>query len=137
MTVGEHSIGRLFVRIDLDRAPGALLGSIAGVMLVDYFIIRRLRLDTDDLYRTDGQYAFGGSGFNWRALVAMAAGILPNVPGFLAQASGGSISVAPIFDALYPYAWFVSLLLAGFVHWGLTWAFPPVGIRGSEPSRFA
>ena len=115
----------------------ALLGSIAGVMLVDYFIIRRLQLDLDDLYRTDGQYAFGGSGFNWRALVAMLAGILPNVPGFLAQASGGAISVAPIFDALYPYAWFVSLLLAGLVHWGLTRAFPPVGVRASEPSVIA
>jgi NCS1 family nucleobase:cation symporter-1 len=55
----------------------------------------------------------------------MLAGILPNVPGFLAQASGGSISVAPIFDALYPYAWFVSLFLSGFLHWALTRAFPP------------
>ena len=58
-------------------------------------------------------------------IMSSVAGILPNVPGFLAQASGGSISVAPIFDALYPYAWFVSLFLSGLIHWGLTRAFPP------------
>lgn len=102
----------------------ALLGSIAGVMIVDYYIIRRLRLKPDDLYREDGAYSFGGSGFNWRALVAIAAGILPNVPGFLAQASGGAIAAAPFFESLYTYAWFVSLIIAGLVHAVLTMAFP-------------
>ncbi len=103
----------------------ALLGSIAGVMLADYYLIRRTRLNADDLYRADGEYAFGGSGFNWRALTALAAGILPSAPGFLAQASGGAIDVPDILDTLYTYAWFVSLLVAGVVHVALTAVFPP------------
>jgi NCS1 family nucleobase:cation symporter-1 len=102
---------------------GALLGSIAGIMLADYYLIRRRRLDVDELYRENGEYSFGG-GFNGRALAAMIVGILPNVPGFLAQASNGRIDVPPFFDALYTYAWFVSLALAGLTHLALTAAFP-------------
>ncbi len=118
----------------------ALLGSIAGVMIVDYYIIRRLRLQPEELYRESGAYSFGGRGFNWRALVAVGIGILPNVPGFLAQASAGAISAPPFFEALYTYAWFVSLILAGLVHVGLTLAFPPSTtlvpeIESAEPLR--
>jgi NCS1 family nucleobase:cation symporter-1 len=103
----------------------ALLGAVAGVMLADYYLLRRARLDAEALYLEDGEYAFGGSGFNWRALVAVALGIVVNVPGFLAQASGGSIRVASIFESLYTYAWFVSLLIAGVAHMILSTAFPP------------
>ncbi len=102
----------------------ALLGSVAGVMLVDYYLLRRRRLEVDDLYREDGRYSYGGSGFNWRALVAVFGGILPNVPGFLAQASNGAIAVPAFFVEIYTYAWFVSLLLAGLLHVSLTYAFP-------------
>jgi len=56
--------------------------------------------------------------------VAVALGIAVNVPGFLAQASGGSIQVAPIFESIYIYAWFVSLLTAGIGHIILSTAFP-------------
>jgi len=110
----------------------ALLGSIAGVMLADYYVIRRTRLDVDDLYRTNGRYAFGGSGFNWRALVAMVLGIAPNVPGFLFKATNEAIVVGQFWQSLYTYAWFVSLALAGAVHVVLTRAFPPPGDRPWE-----
>lgn len=102
----------------------ALLGSVAGVMLVDYYLLRRRRLDIDDLYREDGRYSYGGRGYNWRALVAVFGGILPNVPGFLSQASHGAIAVPAFFAELYTYAWFVSLVVAGLLHAALTYAFP-------------
>ena len=103
----------------------ALLGSIAGVMLMDYYILRRRRLEPEELFRPDGLYAYGTHGVNWRAVVAVFVGILPNVPGFLSQASNGAIAVPALFVNLYTYAWFVSLLLAGLVHLGLSRAFPP------------
>jgi NCS1 family nucleobase:cation symporter-1 len=109
----------------------ALLGAVAGVMLADYYLLRRARLDTEALYLEDGEYAFGGSGFNWRALAAVALGIAINVPGFLAQASGGSIQVAAIFESLYTYAWFVSLLIAGIAHLILSTAFPPPAAKAA------
>ncbi len=101
----------------------ALLGAIAGVMIVDYYLIRRMRLNVDDLYREQGIYRFRG-GFNWRALTALALGIAVNVPGFLAQASGGAILAPAFFVQLYTYAWFVSLMVAGLVHFVLSRFFP-------------
>ncbi len=103
---------------------GALLGSIGGIMMADYFFVRRMQLNSDDLYNPTGVYSYGSSGINWRAVVALLAGILPNVPGFLSQASGGSISVSPYFDSLYTYAWFVSLAISMGVYLILTFVFP-------------
>lgn len=102
----------------------SLLGAIAGVMICDYFVIRKMNLNPDDLYLHDKSYSYGGRGFNWRALVALVIGIVPNVPGFLAQASGGTIEVAGIFESIYTYAWFVSLLLAAVVYLVLMRTFP-------------
>ncbi len=51
-----------------------LLGPIAGVMIADYFVVRRSRLKVDDLYRRGGDYEYA-NGVNWRAVVALAAGI--------------------------------------------------------------
>lgn len=103
----------------------ALLGSIAGVMLADYYVIRRRRLNVEELYRPDGEYSYGGSGFNWRALSAMVIGILPNIPGFLEKATNGRFNALPLFDTLYTYAWFVSLAIAGVTHVLLTSIAPP------------
>src|SRR5256886_6058903 len=49
------------------------LGSIAGVLIVDYWMVRRKQLVLGDLYRTEGTYTYAG-GWNWRAIVATLAG---------------------------------------------------------------
>ncbi len=108
----------------------ALLGSIAGVMLVDYFLFRRQRLEVEELYLPDGRYSYGGRGVNVRALVAVLLGILPNVPGFLAQASHGALSVSPFWSALYTHAWFVSLAVAALTYT----AFGRGSLESSGPS---
>ena len=90
----------------------ALLGPIAGIMIVDYWILRKRVLDVPDLYRSKGRYA----GVNWIALCALLLGVAPNVPGFLK-----SVHViegdASCFDAIYPYAWFTGVFVAGAFYW--------------------
>jgi NCS1 family nucleobase:cation symporter-1 len=103
---------------------GAMLGAIAGVMLCDYYLIKKTELDVDELFNPRGKYSFGGSGYNWRALAALAIGILPNVPGFLHAASNGSVQVPGVFTAIYTYAWFVGVFIAGATHYLLTALFP-------------
>ncbi|MCH7574877.1 MAG: NCS1 family nucleobase:cation symporter-1 [Candidatus Marinimicrobia bacterium] len=98
----------------------ALLGAITGVMLTDYFLLRKMRLSLADLYRTGGEYSYGSSGINWRAIWAIGVGIVVNIPGFLYQASAGTIHVPPFFIALYDYAWFIGLLVAGSLYYGLS-----------------
>jgi NCS1 family nucleobase:cation symporter-1 len=60
----------------------ALLGPIAGIMVCDYWVLRRTRLSVPDLYAEGGRYAYAG-GFNQCALSALLAGLLPNLPGFI------------------------------------------------------
>ena len=92
----------------------ALLGPIAGVMLADYLVIRRTELDGEALFRHDGAYGYRG-GWNPIALIALAAGVLPNLPGFL-HAAGFVAAVPAAFDTLYTYAWFVGLIVAAGVY---------------------
>lgn len=95
---------------------GALLGSIGGIMIVDYFALRRCSLNVSDLYRRDGEYRFA-RGYNPFAIVALIVGIAFNVPGFLTAL--GVYRAAPIWTAVYDRAWFVSLLLSGSVYYRL------------------
>ncbi len=89
----------------------ALLGPIAGVMLCDYFILRRTRLDLDGLYDAEGPY----KGVNHRAMLAMTLAVLPNIPGFINAATGREIFPA-FFDSIYGYAWFIGLGLAAVLY---------------------
>ena len=94
----------------------ALLGPIAGILMVDYFLIRRTQLDVDELYREGGKYSYSG-GWNWVAVAAFACGVAPNIPGFLNAAFPASFpDVAAIFKHLYAYAWFIGLFIAGVVY---------------------
>lgn len=94
----------------------ALLGPIGGILIADYFALRRTRLAVDDLYRRGGAYEYAG-GFNGAALVALVAGIAPNVPGFLAQAFPARFAGVPAFwQGLYSYAWFLGFTLAAAVY---------------------
>ena len=86
-------------------AYSALLGAVGGVLIADYFLVRHTRLDVPALYREGGPYWYRG-GFHVPALVALAAGVAPCLPGFLATVA--AVQVAPAWTGLYDYAWFVS-----------------------------
>jgi len=101
----------------------ALLGPIAGILVSDYFLVRRTELDVEDLFRAAGKYRFSG-GWNWRALVALAVGVAPNIPGFLAQA-GALSEVGAAWSSIYTYAWFVGFGISLTVYWALMRFVPP------------
>ena len=88
-----------------------LLGPIAGIMIADYWIVRRQTLDVRDLYRTTGRY---GRVNPW-AMLALVLGVAPNVPGFLHQVHLIEADVG-FFTDLYTYAWFVGLGISGLVY---------------------
>ena len=90
----------------------ALLGPIAGIMITDYWLIRRTRLDVDALFDPRGIYAYRG-GWNPAAILALLVGVAPTLPGFLAAAFPDRFGGLPaLFTMLYPYAWFVGAALA-------------------------
>lgn len=94
----------------------ALLGPIAGVLIVDYYLVRKTELIVGDLYREDGQYSYG-KGWNVAAIVAFVVGVLPNIPGFLNAAFPASFpDVSETFKTIYTYAWFVGIAISAVVY---------------------
>lgn len=83
----------------------SLLGACGGVLIADYFVIRRTKLDLAGLYRTDGPYWYF-KGFNPAAMMALVLGILPCLPGFIAIVWNRKTD--DLWMRLYDYAWFVS-----------------------------
>lgn len=83
----------------------ALLGPIAGIMIVDYFLVRKRTLDLDGLYRRRGPYEYS-NGVNYRAMVALVCGVAVALIGL----------VVPGLRWLYNYAWFVGFVIAGIVY---------------------
>ncbi|MGA2579203.1 MAG: NCS1 family nucleobase:cation symporter-1 [Bryobacteraceae bacterium] len=77
----------------------ALLGPIAGIMIVDYFLVRKRVLAVEDLYLRGRSYEYSG-GFNYRALLALGCGVAVALLG-------------------HDYAWFAGFLVAGVVHFAL------------------
>jgi nucleobase:cation symporter-1, NCS1 family len=84
------------------------LGPIAGVMICDYFLIRRKIILVEDLYQRRGFYEFSG-GINWRSMAALAAGAGVAFIGL----------VVPTLRLLYDYAWFVGFAASFVVYWAL------------------
>jgi NCS1 family nucleobase:cation symporter-1 len=91
----------------------SLMGALGGILIADYWVVRRQRLLLDDLFRERGAYTYG-NGINWRAVAAFVIAVLPVVPGFARAAvtPGGTVTDPNLFDRLYAYAWFVTFGLS-------------------------
>ncbi|MDN3678299.1 NCS1 family nucleobase:cation symporter-1 [Flavobacterium paronense] len=95
----------------------SLLGPVGGIMIVDYYFIRKQTLVVKDLYSAKGIYGFS-KGFNFNAIIALLIGIAPNVPGFFTTIKVFPADLFPNWIiGLYSYAWFVGFALSGFVYW--------------------
>ncbi|HEX4351208.1 MAG TPA: NCS1 family nucleobase:cation symporter-1 [Verrucomicrobiae bacterium] len=97
-------------------AYSALLGPIGGILIADYFVGRRCKLNVPALYQPGGEYDFT-NGFSIVALLALAIGILPSLPGFLVNVKWLSAdSVPPFLAHLYNYAWFIGFAVAFVIY---------------------
>lgn len=102
------------------------LGSIAGVMITDYWLIRHKQLVLADLYLPDGEYSYD-KGWNWRAVVATIAGCACAWIGL----------VVPALHVVYDYAWFVGFFVSAGVYYSLTRTMPrqPAGCPAVEQAE--
>jgi nucleobase:cation symporter-1, NCS1 family len=91
----------------------SLMGAIGGVLIADYWVLRRRELSALDLFKLDGIYSYTG-GVNYRAIAALVIAVIPVVPGFVRAATtpGGIVPNPTLLDSLYTYAWFVTFGLS-------------------------
>ncbi len=91
----------------------SLMGALGGILIADYWVLRRQQLDVNDLFRERGRYTYR-NGVNPRAIAALVLAMLPVVPGFIRAVSvpGGTVKDPNFFDHLYAYAWFITFALS-------------------------
>jgi NCS1 family nucleobase:cation symporter-1 len=91
------------------------LGPIAGVLICDYFVVRKKMLVVQDLYQRNGLYEYQ-SGFHWQALAALVAGAGVAFIGL----------VIPPLHVLYNYAWFVGFMVSFLVYFAMMHSIQPI-----------
>lgn len=79
-----------------------LLGPVLGILLCDYFIIRKKQLDVVALFQTSGKYAYGGKGYNPAAFIALSAGVAAALIGYW----------VPSMSFLYNLSWFTGFTIS-------------------------
>jgi len=94
-----------------------LMGGLGGILIADYWVVRRQKLNLRDLFELQGEYTYS-NGTNWKAVAALVVSILPVVPGFVraAMTPGGQVASPGLFDHLYTYAWFVTFALSFVIY---------------------
>lgn len=87
---------------------GSTMGPIFGIMVVEYYLIRRAQLNVPDLYRENGEFRYQG-GWHLKAFAALAIGMVFS-------------SILPTFTTLLPswwglYGWFFGVIIGGLSYW--------------------
>lgn len=89
---------------------GSIMGPIFGIMMVDYYLIRKTRLDVNALYQENGEFRYGG-GWHGKAFLALVVGMIFS-------------SILPTFTTILPswwgiYGWFFGVAIGGGVYYAL------------------
>lgn len=84
-----------------------LLGPVVGILLCDYFLLRKKRLNLAELYKADGLYSYGGGGYHKAGMLALFAGVLIALIGYW----------IPSLDYLYKLSWFSGFIVSFFVYY--------------------
>lgn len=78
---------------------GAILSAISGILIVDYYLLRKRRVNVKALYEHDGQFKFHGG---------------VNIAGFIAWVIGGVLALQ-----FMAFSFIVGLVVAGVVYYVL------------------
>ncbi len=79
-----------------------LLGPVLGIMIADYFVIRKKQLQLAELYKEKGAYSFGKTGFNRAAMIALFVGVFSALIGYW----------VPQLNFLYSLSWFTGFIIS-------------------------
>lgn len=90
---------------------GSFIGPIFGIVIIDYFLVRRRNIDIDDLYSDSpkGKYWYS-NGFNLKAIYSLVfAGVL-----------SVSAAMIPLLEAIAPFSWFIGAIFGGVFYYTST-----------------
>jgi cytosine/uracil/thiamine/allantoin permease len=80
----------------------AILGPVLAILVCDYYLIRKKEIQLADLYKSNGIYAYGGSGFNKAAIISFVIGAFIAIGG----------KWIPAMQHLYAISWFSGFIIS-------------------------
>tara|TARA_R110002167_G_scaffold14299_7_gene58214 strand:+ start:9112 stop:10839 length:1728 start_codon:yes stop_codon:yes gene_type:complete len=86
-----------------------LLGPVLGILITDYYLIRKKRLELAELYKVDGIYSYGKTGFNKVALIALFIGVFIALIGYWVSA----------LNFLYSLSWFTGFIISSMIYYAM------------------
>ena len=86
-----------------------LLGPVLGILIADYFFIRKKRLLLAEMYKENGVYSYGRTGFNRAAMIALFTGIFLALVGYW----------VPALNFLYSLSWFTGFIISFVLYYML------------------
>jgi hypothetical protein len=101
------------------------MGPIAGILISDFYLVRKMKLDVRAMYNPYGRYRYIG-GWNWRAWLVFSIAVGPILPGF-AQSINPNLNISAGAEQLYTFSWtwgFVSCVVLYYLV--CTYISPPV-----------
>lgn len=105
---------------------------MTGILISDYFLVRKGGLHVGDLYCANSSSAYWYTfGFNWRAFVAWSMSIWPLLPGLVREVRG--VSDGAGWDHLYDLSYFFGFFVALLLYWALSALFPTKKQTGDSP----
>lgn len=97
------------------------LGPFAGIMVTDYWLVHRCKVDVPSMYRPHGRYRYK-YGFNWRAVLTIVASVPPTLPGLINSINPKIKVGGAVF--LFDIAWIFGFSVASVVYYTTSVAFP-------------
>ena len=86
-----------------------LLGPVLGILIADYFFIRKKRLALAEMYKPEGAYSYNKTGFNRAAMIAFFVGVALALVGYW----------VPALDFLYSLSWFTGFIISFVLYYVL------------------
>ncbi|KAL8710024.1 MAG: hypothetical protein Q9220_005295 [cf. Caloplaca sp. 1 TL-2023] len=101
-----------------------IMGPMAGVMVSDFYLIKKRKLDIYELYKDRGIYHYD-FGINWRAFAAFGAGFIPLIPGF-AKSISPTLNVSGAWK-IYTSAWLFGFTISTVSYYVICQYISPLG----------
>lgn len=118
--------------IDVLSGWAVFLSPMTGILVADYFLVKKQNLRVGDLYCGNSRSAYWYFfGFNWRAIIAWSLGLGPLLPGLVREVSAASNGKS--WDHLYQISYFYGFFVSGVVYWACSAVFPTKKQTGSSP----
>ena len=79
-----------------------LLGPVLGILIADYYLVRKKKLELAELYKEEGVYSYNKTGFNTAAMIALCVGVFVALIGYW----------VPALSFLYSLSWFTGFFIS-------------------------